>query len=174
MRQHGIRNTAGGVVPVMAALLALVALVAVGVVATAGSADAVTRDWRLRMLDKVNAVRAAAGVPPVHLCRHLQQSAQAYAQQMASTATFGHQGPDGRLPADRMAATGYRGTMTGENIGAGQATVVQVMRQWRASPNHYATMTDPRLYHVGFGYATSDRSTYPTYWVQNYGAGGTC
>ena len=171
MRAHRVGSGAGG-----AGLTAIVVgvLLAGMSLMTLASAQAVTPDWRSRMLDKVNAVRAAAGVPPVHLCGNLQQSAQAYAQQMARTATFGHQGPDGRMPAERIAAAGYRGTITAENIGGGQATVVRVMRQWRASPSHYATMTDPRLHHVGFGYATSDRSAYPTYWVQNYGAGGTC
>lgn len=147
-------------------VLVMVALVS-------GTAQAVTPDWRQRMLDKVNSYRAAAGVAPVHLCGTLQRSAQSYARQMARTGTFDHRGPDGRMPADRMAAAGYRGTLTGENIGGGQDTVVQVMRQWRASPSHYAAMTDPRFHHVGFGYSAAGTG-YPTYWVQNYGAGGRC
>lgn len=175
MRTDRTQPDRGGVgvrVSVLAAVLAML----IGSLSLTGavSAGAVSADWRTRMLDKVNAVRAAAGVGPVRLCGTLQESAQAYAEEMARTATFGHQGPDGRMPIERMAAAGYRGTMAGENIGAGQATVVQVMRQWRASPGHYTTMTDPRLHHVGFGYATSGRSAYPTYWVQNYGAGGSC
>lgn len=159
-----------GVGRIAAAALAAVCLL----VAAAPGAQAVSPDWRQRMLQKVNSIRAEAGAPPVRLCGALNRSAKGYAGQMASTATFGHDGPDGRGPQQRMADAGYRGAVYGENIAAGQATVVRVVRQWRASPSHLATMTDPRFRHVGFGYAATSRLEYPTYWVQHYGVGGRC
>lgn len=156
--------------------IALAAAMAAGVAAPVASAaePAISPDWRSRMLAYVNALRADAGVPPVRMCPNLRKSAQRYAQTMARTGTVAHVGPDGSTSGQRMAAAGYRADMSGETLAAGQDTVVQVMRAWRASPTHYAAITDPRLRHVGFGHTTSDTTRYDEYWVQHFGAGGSC
>ena len=156
--------------------MALTAVLAVGVVAPGATAaePAVSSDWRTRMLAYVNALRADAGVPPVRMCANLRTSAERYARSMASTGTVAHVGPDGSTSGERMAAAGYRADVSGETLAAGQDTVVQVMRAWRASPTHYAVLTDPRLRHVGFGHADSDGTRYDEYWVQHFGAGGSC
>lgn len=158
------------------AALALAALLASGVAAPPVSAGepGVTSDWRVRMLSYVNALRADAGAPPVRLCENLRTSAQRYARTMARSGTVDHIGPDGSTSGERMAAAGYRADIAGETLAGGQDTVVQVMRAWRASPTHYAAMTDPRLRHVGFGHASSDSTRYDEYWVQHFGAGGSC
>lgn len=157
---------------------AVVAAVALGAALVGPAAQAagptVTPDWRVRMLDYVNAARADAGVPPVRLCANLGSSAQRYARTMARTGTVDHVGPDGTTSGDRMAAAGYRARVAGETLAGGQDTVVHVMRAWRASPTHYEVMTDARLRHVGFGHATSDSTRYGEYWVQHFGAGGRC
>jgi uncharacterized protein YkwD len=126
------------------------------------------------MLTKVNELRALAGVPPLRQCRPLNRSAQRYAREMARTDNFSHIAMDGRDAGDRVAAVGYRARLVGENIGAGQATVVPLMRQLRDSERHYATIVDPRFTHVGFGYAPGDGSPFGTYWVQQFAAGGSC
>jgi uncharacterized protein YkwD len=134
----------------------------------------VTAGWRTRMLTRVNVVRALAGVPPVAMCPALMTSAQQYATVMAREDFFDHVGPDGSSPWDRIAATGYRWRQAAENIAAGQGTVYEVMQTWRASSGHLASLTDPAFTHVGFGYAESSTARYPTYWVQDLGAGGRC
>jgi uncharacterized protein YkwD len=126
------------------------------------------------MLTYVNAVRADAGVPPVRICANLRTSAGRYALSMARTGSVDHVGPDGSSSGERMAAAGYRGRVLGETLAGGQDTVVQVMRAWRASPTHFAVMTDPRLRHVGFGHADSVGTRHDEYWVQHFGAGGDC
>lgn len=158
------------------AAVALTAVLAVGVAAPSATAaePAVSPDWRARMLAYVNALRADAGVPPVRMCANLRSSAQRYARTMAGAGAVAHEGLDGRTSGERMAAAGYRADVSGETLAAGQDTVVQVMRAWRGSPTHYAAMTDPRLRHVGFGHADSDDTRYDEYWVQHYGAGGSC
>lgn len=156
--------------------LALAVLLAAGAASTPAAAaePAVTPDWRVRMLAYVNALRADEGAPPVRLCANLRTSAQRYARTMARTGTVDHVGPDGSTSGERMAAAGYRAAVAGETLAGGQDTVVQVMRAWRGSPSHYAAMTDPRLRHVGFGHAESDDTRYGEYWVQHFGAGGSC
>jgi uncharacterized protein YkwD len=134
----------------------------------------VTAGWRARMLARVNVVRALAGVPLVAMCPALMTSAQQYADLMAREDFFDHVGPDGSSPWDRMIASGYRWRQAAENLAAGQGTVYEVMQTWRASPGHLASLTDPGFTHIGFGYAQSSSARYPTYWVQDLGAGGRC
>ena len=161
---------------VAAALVAVLA--ATGVVGAglwgAPPATALTDDWGERMLAKVNAIRADAGVPPVRACATLDRSAGRYARAMARTGVVVHVQPDGTDPRDRMERAGYDAQLAGENLAGGQRTVVQVVRAWRASPTHYAVLVDPRLEHVGFGHAHDPDSRYRTYWVQHFGAGGSC
>ena len=158
------------------AAIALAAVLVVGAAAPSAAAaePAVSPDWRARMLAYVNALRADAGVPPVRMCANLRTSAERYAGVMARAGTVAHEGLDGATSGERMAAAGYRAAVSGETLAAGQDTVVQVMRAWRGSPTHYAAMTEPRLRHVGFGHAESDDTRYHEYWVQHFGAGGSC
>lgn len=144
-----------------------------GVLASTAPAAAISDGWRTHMLAKVNEARALTGAAPVRRCAALTRSAQAYADTIASTGSVAHTGPDGSVLSQRMAAAGYRATSYGENLAAGQPTVLEAIRGWRGSPSHYATMTLPRFRHVGFGYATSPDGA-RTYWVQHYGDGGRC
>ncbi len=93
---------------------------------------------------------------------------------MATTNHYGHVGPNGSEPWERMSAEGYRWRAAAENIAAGQRGVAAVMTSWRESSGHYANMVNPDYEHVGFGYYREDGSQYRTYWVQNFGRGGGC
>jgi uncharacterized protein YkwD len=110
----------------------------------------------------------------VRPCAALRRSAQEYAMVMARTDYYGHVGPDGTQPWDRMRSEGYRWRQAAENIAAGQTTIQQVMTAWIQSPHHYANLIDPDLRHVGFGFAADVSSTYRSYWVQNFGRGKGC
>jgi len=138
------------------------------------SAPSVTPGWRIRMLVRVNAARLQAGVPALRLCPTLNRVAGTRARAMAATDTFGHVDAQGRGPGERLTDGGYRWTRAGENIGAGQPRVYEVMTAWRGSPTHLSTMTDARFTHVGFGFARDPDGPYPTIWVQDYGTGGRC
>lgn len=136
--------------------------------------SAATHGWRATMLAQVNAVRAAAGVRPVRLCDALERSAQGYADLMADENYYGHVGPDGSAPWDRMRSQGYSWRTVGENIAAGQVDVGGVMEDWIASPDHYANLVNPAFRHVGFGHAEHAGTQYGEYWVQNFGRGRGC
>lgn len=131
-------------------------------------------DWGERMLTRLNAVRAAAGSPALRMCPALTRSAQSYAAQMERDNRVSHAAADGSTAAQRIAGSGYRGTLLAENLAAGQPTVAGAMGDWRRSPSHYAAMTDARYRHVGFGFAPGRGTKYATYWVQHLGAGGAC
>ena len=90
----------------VAALVAGLVLVAAAPTATATqgggapsastpSASVAGSGWRARMLTRVNAVRAEAGIAPLASCGRLGRSAQHYAAAMARSGAFGHVAPDG-------------------------------------------------------------------------------
>jgi uncharacterized protein YkwD len=130
--------------------------------------------WRAEMLSRVNALRAAVGASPVTMCSPLTAAAQDYSGLMASTNYYGHVGPDGSEPWDRMSAHGYNWRGAGENIAVGYQRVDEVMTAWRNSAGHYANIIKPGFTHVGFGRATSTNEGARIYWVQDFGYGGTC
>ena len=124
------------------------------------------------MLARINALRASVGVAPVVPCAPITASAQGYADAMARTGLFAHTGPDGSQPWDRMRAQGYRWSKASENIAKGQPDVATVMAAWIASPGHHENLVDPGVRHVGLGLAVDGGGTH--WWVQEFGAGGTC
>jgi uncharacterized protein YkwD len=143
--------------------------------ATVGSHQQVLPDgWRADMLARVNSVRAGAGLVPLRSCDSLRRTAQDYALVMAQNRTFGHVGPDGTAPWDRMRANGFDWRAAAENIATGQGSIDEVMRRWLESPSHYANVMDPRMRQVGFGFAVVPGTGGETYWVQDFGRGRGC
>lgn len=140
-------------------------------VVTVAAAD---EAWQRQMLTAVNALRAEDGAGPLRLCAPLTAAAEDYARLMASTDYYGHVGPDGSQPWDRMTAKGYAWRAAAENIAGGYDTAVAVLKGWHDSPHHLANLLDPQYRDVGFGRATSPGSKYGTYWVQDFGTGGSC
>lgn len=172
-------RTALGAVLVSALLLAapaagVAAAPAAGEQSLSAGQPSLRADWQQRMLERLNAVRATAGSPPVRLCPALGRSAEAYAREMARDNRFSHTGSDGSTTQERIAASGYRPVLVGETLAAGQPTVAEAMGDWRRSSTHYAAMTDPRFRHVGFGFEPGRSPQRPTFWVQHFGAGGRC
>lgn len=165
--------------PRVRSLVAIIAaaIAAVGTMVALGGAPAhaaVGPGWRAEMLAQINVVRAAAGVAPVKPCPALRRAAQQYATVMSTRDHFGHVGPEGSQPAERMMREGYRWRALAENIAAGQRTVADVMASWVASPGHYANLVNPAFRHVGLGHASSDAGAYDDYWVQDFGRGRGC
>ncbi len=134
--------------------------------------DTTRPSWQTAMLDRVNAVRAAAGVAPLALCGTLTVAAQGHAEDMADAGYFSHDSADGRSPGDRLRSAGYDGRTWGENIAAGYSDVTAVMAGWVDSPGHYANLVRASFTHLGVGRA--DGGEYGRYWVQDFGAGGSC
>jgi len=115
-----------------------------------------------------------AGWKALQYIRQLELSAQAYAERMAKEGFFGHVAPDGQVLKDRVAATGYysrsfsddcgciKGFVLGENLGRGQTTAAEVMKDWMNSPNHRAAIMSPDYTDIGIG-------EFGGIWVQHFG-----
>ena len=116
----------------------------------------------------VNAERARAGCAPVTSHAVLTLAAQDHSEDMAARAYFSHTSPDGRTFGQRIRAAGWAGGALAENIAAGQADAVAVMRDWMGSAGHRANILNCTYRNIGVGYATGGR--YGTYWTQAFGA----
>ena len=104
--------------------------------------------------------------PPVALSETLSSVALGHASDMAQNNYFEHEDSQGKSPADRVRATGYKEKLVGENIAYGPKSVDEVVQGWLDSPGHCENIMDPRFAEMGLGYAKNQASKPVLYWVQ--------
>jgi uncharacterized protein YkwD len=79
---------------------------------------------------------------------------------------FAHRSPDGRAPATRMAAAGYRRRRTvGETIAWGSGRLSRpraIVRGWMRSRPHRRTLLSRRFREIGVGVARARRQAWAT------------
>jgi uncharacterized protein YkwD len=141
-----------------AALFALlVCLLAVPATASAQSPE-------LAMLKKVNAFRAAHGVPQLHLSRSLAHSADSYSRHMMRSGYFGHAS---RIHASRR----FRSLGEIIEIHKGlRARVNVAFRAWKNSPPHRSVMLMSQFKFAGAGFVSgSFRGHRDTIWTMHFG-----
>jgi uncharacterized protein YkwD len=131
------------------------------------------------LLARINAARAQPRrcgtrrfppAPPLHLNALLMRAAAAHARDMLEHDYFAHDSPDGATAADRIAATGYRYHLAGENIAFGVENAAQAVQGWLQSPGHCANIMDPGFRDTGIAYASNLRGAPRIYWVQDFAA----
>ncbi|MFJ3977783.1 CAP domain-containing protein [Streptomyces sp. NPDC090021] len=111
-----------------------------------------------------NVARAAAGCSALKPDASLTKAAQSHSDGMAASRTMSHTGADGSQPADRIAATGYRWSRTGENIATGQRDAASVIDAWMNSPGHRANILNCAFTEIGVGVSTTGGS----WWTQSF------
>lgn len=122
-----------------------------------------------------NAFRAEQGLPGVESDAALASAAQEFAFYMSRNDRYGHSA-DGRQPADRAEARGYRFCSVAENISywfsTEPITTEELARRfvegWKNSPGHRRNMVDPDVVHMAAGVGQSVR-TGRIYAVQLFG-----
>ena len=125
---------------------------------------------RSEMLDRANAERAAAGLPPLVLNPHLNDAAQRHAEDMLLRSYYSHSSPEGSSPGDRVRKSGYTPLRVGENIARGALSVSEVMDNWMASREHRNNLLHPGFTDLGVGVAVGRNSVgYTVLWVQDFG-----
>jgi uncharacterized protein YkwD len=113
-----------------------------------GRGDA--NEIQYRMLDSVNALRQAAGVPQVALNPQLRAAAATHARDMSVQNRPWHFGSDGSSPIDRVMRVGYTGRLIGENISETYESELETLAAWMESPDTRAVILDPRATQMGF------------------------
>ena len=113
-----------------------------------GDADAV----QIRMLDSVNALRQAAGQPPVAFDPRLNAAAATHARDMAVQNRPWHFGSDGSSPLDRARRVGYPALILGEAISESYETELETLGAWMEQPDTRAVILDARARQMGFAW----------------------
>jgi uncharacterized protein YkwD len=114
--------------------------------------------------------RAFGAAAPLQLDTRLSRAAERHAQDMLAHDFFDHRGSDASTPAIRVAATGYRYRLVGENIAEGTETVTEAVQGWLASPGHCENIMDPAFRDTGVAFAVNQSGAPRIYWVQDFGA----
>lgn len=140
----------------------------------------VTADMPSEVLNQVNQIRAQGAVcggvryPPAKPLRwstKLQNAADKHSHDMATHNFFNHKSAsNGSTLIERLRSVNYSYRAAGENIGAGPATVAQVIDMWVASPAHCVTMMTAHFVELGVSCKNNSNSQYKTYWTLNAAA----
>lgn len=145
-----------------AAALLLTAGCAVTPDQTAGETEARKRVYRVsntgsskvtyRMLDALNALRAASGAAPLNLDTSLTAAARQHSRDMSVQGRPWHFGVDGSSPYDRVQNAGYDATLLGETISESYETELETLTAWMERDDTRAILLNPQADEVGFGW----------------------
>lgn len=123
------------------------------------------------MLKKINKLRSKGcvcqdrfmpPVAPLEWNSTLMTSALYHAEDMKEKDYFSHYSPTGKDIGDRIDEVGYSWSYCGENLGSGQRTFDEVMRDWIESKTHCMMLMNPEVEEVAVAKAG-------IYWVQHFG-----
>jgi len=107
---------------------------------------------QFRMLDSVNSLRQAAGVPPVQLDSMLNAAAATHSRDMSIQSRPWHFGSDGSSPIDRVRRVGYPGNLIGENISETYETEIETLAAWMEEPATRRVILSPQARRMGFSW----------------------
>ena len=111
-----------------------------------------TGDIQFRMLDSVNALRQAAGVPPVELDGQLTAAAATHSRDMSIQNRPWLFGSDGSSPLDRALRAGFQGQIIGENISESYETELETLAAWINQADTRNVILDPKARRMGFAW----------------------
>ena len=92
----------------------------------------------------------------------LYESALSHAKEMKRKNFFSHFSASGLDIGDRLDQFGYPWQVAGENLGEGQKTFREVMRDWIDSPSHCRMLLNPKIEEMGV-------ARHSKFWVQHFG-----
>jgi uncharacterized protein YkwD len=105
-----------------------------------------------QVLQRVNAERAAVGLPPLMGDDRAHDAAYDHAVDMRVRGFYAHINPDGEGPCMRLREAGVETFSCGaENIARGEETADEVVDVWMASPGHRDNILDAFSTHAGVG-----------------------
>ena len=111
-----------------------------------------TANIQFRILDGVNALRAASGAGQVRLSAELNAAAATHSRDMSIQNRPWHFGSDGSSPLDRVARAGYLCSLLGENISETYESELETLSAWMQQPDTRDVILDPRANDLGFSW----------------------
>lgn len=124
-------------------------------------------DEEAKILQFINAARAANGLPILSLQNQLSAAAQAHSSDMACNSFLDHSGSDKSTHAARLVSQGYRASYESENIYAGGAAE-DAFKWWMNSPIHRANILSPKVTQIGISAVYFRGSTFGDYYTLNF------
>lgn len=124
---------------------------------------------QIRAEPRMCGAKAMSAAPRLQWDQALHAAATAHSKDMAHRNFFGHTNPDGLTTGQRATIAGY-GANTGENIGAGYASLEAVQKNLLESAEHCENIMRPEFKHYAVACASNDNSEYGTYWTQSFGS----
>ena len=119
------------------------------------------------MLALVNTLRKEAGVSALTLDDNLCLASSMRAYEIAYQ-KFSHILPNGQDYTKVLNELDIPFTAAWENIAAGQADAVSVMKDWCSSPEHYQKIINPDFKKLGIGVVYDTSLPYQYYWTQMF------
>jgi len=139
-------------------------------------APTVRADYEQQVVERVNAIRASHGLPPLKRVTPLDQAARYHATDMGQDDYFDHDSYD-RSGGNLVFACGWDARIRSyytnwasiaENIAAGYPSPQSVMDGWMDSPGHRDNILGSAVWEIGVGYYEGS-GQYRRYWVQDFG-----
>lgn len=127
-----------------------------------------TGDIQFRMLDSVNALRQAGGVPPVELDGQLTAAAATHSRDMSIQNRPWLFGSDGSSPLDRALRAGFQGQIVGENISESYETELETLAAWINQTDTRNVILDPEARRMGFAWFQEPAGK--LWWTLNMGS----
>ncbi len=127
------------------------------------------------MIDRINEIRAAHGLPPLAENAMLTQAAHDHAADLSRNEWLidggrWHEGSDGSSIDDRLRRAGYRASRFLEVVGWGWGgDESQMVNWWMASPVHRAAILSPDVTEMGSVRLAAPGSPWGFYWVVDFG-----
>jgi len=132
--------------------------------------------YEIRVVELVNAERAARGLPPLKRVTLLDDASRYHAKDLADDNYFEHDSYD-RSGSSLVKVCAWSSRISsyypgwsslGENIAAGYSTPESVMNGWMNSDGHRANILRDTFWEIGVGYYEGGGNYY-RYWVQDFG-----
>lgn len=120
-----------------------------------------------KILDLTNQARQKEKLPPLKFNPVLTQVARKHSENMARQGKMEHE-LDGKRPAERVEAAGYRYKRVGENIAYSSELLVDtIFDGWMKSPGHRENILRDSYREIGIGIATNAQGE--VYYTQVFG-----
>ena len=121
-----------------------------------------------KILDQANEARKEEKLPPLKPNPTLFKVARAHSANMAKQEKMDHV-LDGKNPADRVKAAGYKYSDIGENIAEGENwPLTNVHKAWMESEHHRENILKGKFTEIGIGIARGESGK--TYYTQVFGS----
>lgn len=105
-----------------------------------------------RLLDSVNALRSAKGVPTLAYNAALNAAALTHSRDMSVQNRPWHFGSDGSSPLLRVQRVGYTGQFVGETISETYQTELETLSAWMAQADTRDVILNPNAREIGFAW----------------------